>query len=217
MTVIPFRKPDDTRPPHPPAVNIPPYTLAALGLMVGIHAVLEFLPGDVAAAWIYQLAFVPERFSQNPLSLTAWGPLITHMFLHGSWTHVAMNGVMFLAFGAACERMIGGKKAALLFLLCGMAGALAHYAIGPHNTNPMLGASGALSGLFAATILRLQASGHMPAGRFGIWGVAAIWIGLSVGMAMAGAVIGLGSIAWAAHAGGFLAGIACMRLKLFRV
>jgi membrane associated rhomboid family serine protease len=55
----------------------------------------------------------------------------------------------------------------------------------------------------------------MPKGRFGIWGVGAIWIGLSLFTAFAGGAMGIGNVAWAAHLGGFLAGVALMRLRYF--
>jgi membrane associated rhomboid family serine protease len=126
-----------------------------------------------------------------------------------------MNGLMLLAFGAGAERMLGLRRAALLFLLSGLAGALAQVAFGWGSPIPMIGASGALSGLFAALCLRLQQTGNMQMGRYGIWGVGALWIGLSLFMAFVGGSIGIGDVAWAAHAGGFIAGVMLMRLRYF--
>lgn len=213
MSVIPFQKPanDDPRHKHPPMFNIPPLTMGALMVIVAVHVVQMLTPEAQQTFW-YNLAFVPARYWSLPDD-ALWAALspITHMFLHGGWLHVAMNGLMFLAFGAAAERMLGMRRAILLFIVCGLAGAATQFALEPHSPYPMIGASGALSGLFAAVIMRMQQAGAMPAGKWGIWGIAALWIGLSFVTALIGGAIGIGNVAWAAHMGGFLAGIAMMK------
>ncbi len=217
MTIIRFPKPANDGPHrHPPMFNIPPLTLYTLGVFVAVHVVFMVLPAGLQQVWGYRLAFVPARYA-DPANLDIWAFLapLTHMFLHGGFMHIAMNSLMMLAFGAGAERMLGAKKAAALFILTGIAGALAQLAFGWGSPIPMIGASGALSGLFAALCIRLQQSGMMPAGRFGIWGIAAIWIGLSLFTAYVGGAIGIGDVAWAAHAGGFLAGIGLMKLRYF--
>jgi membrane associated rhomboid family serine protease len=123
---------------------------------------------------------------------------------------------MLMAFGAAAERMMGPKKTAIFFFLSGFAGAAFQFALNPTTPIPMVGCSGALSGLFAVIIMRLQESGQMPAGRFGIWGVGALWIGLSLVAAFIGGDIGIGNVAWGAHAGGFIAGVFLARVNYFR-
>lgn len=219
MNVTPFKRPEN-RPPqqpqYPPLFNVPPLTLYTLAGIFLIHLCLTFAPGHSANIWGYRLAFVPARYTHDGF-FDVWAIVspFTHLFIHGGWFHVLMNGVMFLAFGAAAERMLGKQKSAMLFVLCGFAGALTQFAIDPFTDTPMIGASGALSGLFAAVLIRLQKTGMMPAGRFGIWGIAALWIGLSlVGALMAG-MAGLGDVAWAAHIGGFMAGIGLSRLRYF--
>ncbi len=218
MTVLPFQpiKPNDSKPVPPPLFNLPPLTLWTLVSFIAIMAVMSFGPGDVMAPIGYMLAFVPARFTDAEY----WTPValvtpVTHLFLHGGWLHVAMNGLMLMAFGSAAEKTLGAKRAALLFLGSGLCGALAQFAFEPHTLVPMVGASGALSGLFAAVILRLQKAGQMPVGRYGIWGVAALWIGLSLLTAGVGSAIGLGNVAWAAHAGGFIGGILLAQRKYF--
>jgi len=214
MSVIPFKKPangDSVQPKHPPMFNIPPLTLAVLAVIIVVQLAQDFTPSSQQEIW-YDLAFVPARYWALPED-ALWATLtpITHIFLHGGWLHVAMNGLMFLAFGAAAERMLGPKKSSVLFLACGLAGAAAQFALAPHSPYPMVGASGALSGLFAAVILRMMQAGTMPAGRLGICGIAALWVGLSFITALVGGEIGIGNVAWAAHAGGFFAGIAMMK------
>ena len=59
---------------------------------------------------------------------------------------------MLAAFGAGVERVIGGAKLLILFLICGVAGALAHFVIFPESFSPVIGASGSISGLFGAAL-----------------------------------------------------------------
>lgn len=219
MNVTPFKRPEnrpssDSNPP--PLFNIPPLTLYTLIAIVLIHLCLTFAPGNIAAVWGTRLAFIPARYT-HPEFFDLWAVVspFTHLFVHGGWFHVMMNGVMFLAFGAAAERMLGQKKSAALFILCGLAGALAQFALDPFTATPMIGASGALSGLFAAVLIRLQQSGAMPRGKYGIWGIAALWIGLSLVSAFIMSATGTADVAWAAHVGGFIAGIGLMRLRYF--
>lgn len=219
MTVIPFRTPrtgGPEAPKTPPMLNVPPLTLAAIAIIALVHVTLALLPQDLHANWGYNLAFVAKRYT-DPAAFDVWALLspFTHVFLHGGWLHIAMNTLMLMAFGAGCERMLGGKRAGLLFVLSGLGGALAQFALNPFSPIPMIGASGAISGLFAALILRLQQTGMMPKGRYGIWGMAALWIGLSFIVALAGGAVGVGDVAWAAHAGGFIAGVGLMRLRYF--
>lgn len=216
MTVLPFERPK-TPLKHPPMFNIPPLTLYAMVVIIAVQAFMSFAPIGLVEIWGYRLAFVPARYTVPGL-FDMWAIVspLSHLFVHGGWLHVAMNSVMLMAFGAATERMMGIKRTAVLFIACGIAGAFTQFAINPTTPIPMVGASGALSGLFAAVILRLQQSGQMPAGRFGIWGVAALWIGLSFITALVGGSIGIGDVAWAAHAGGFLAGILMMKLRYFK-
>lgn len=222
MTILPFKRPENQpRKPantqgHPPLFNVPPLTLYTFVAIVLIQGAFAVMPQPMMQEWGYRLAFVPLRYT-DPANLDVWAFIspFTHLFMHGGWLHVAMNGMMLVAFGAACERVMGPQKTAILFILCGIAGAFTQFALDPSTPVPMVGASGALSGIFAAVIMRMQKSGAMPAGRFGIWGVAALWIGLSFASALVGGAIGLGNVAWAAHAGGFLAGIALARLRYF--
>lgn len=217
MSIIHFPKPaNDGGKPVPPLLNIPPLTLGILTAILGVHVLFMVLPQDIQQIWGYRFAFVPGRYAA-PETLDLWAAVspFTHVMLHGSWLHVGMNSLMLLAFGAGAERMLGAWRAALLFVASGIAGAFAQVIFGWGSPIPMIGASGALSGLFAALCLKLQQTGRMQNGRYGIWGVGAMWIGLSLFMAFVGGSIGIGDVAWAAHAGGFIAGALLMRLRYF--
>ena len=133
------------------------------------------------------------------------------MFLHGSWHHIAMNGFMLLAFGSGIERWLGSKRMLILFFGSGLFGVLAHYILNTSSEFPMIGASGGLSGFFAAAIVMLNRGQQEMGGRLGILPFALIWIGLSIGFGMMGGPGG-SMIAWAAHVGGFLGGFAVIKL-----
>jgi membrane associated rhomboid family serine protease len=215
MTILPFKRAEN-RQQHPPLINLPPLTLYLMAAIILIQLVFAFAPASIVHVWGYNLAFVPARYT-NPdmFSVFAFTSLVTHLFMHGGWLHVIMNAAMLAAFGSACERMFGRPRMMVFFMLSGFAGAAIQFAISPFSPVPMIGCSGALSGMFAAVIIRLMESGQMPVGRFGIWGIAAFWVGLSYLPTLIGGQSGLGNVAWAAHGGGFVAGILLMKLKYF--
>jgi len=74
---------------------------------------------------------------------------VTYQFMHASWMHLIGNMLMFLIFGAALEATIGGLGMGLVFLFSGFAGAWLFMFLSPASLAPMIGASGALSGVMA--------------------------------------------------------------------
>jgi membrane associated rhomboid family serine protease len=117
---------------------------------------------------------------------------------------------MLAAFGTGVDRWIGGKRMLALFVLCSFASTLVHFLFNPFSTDPVIGASGGLSGLFAAILIMMQQKGLVPTGRYGLWPLIIIWIGISVLFGMVEAPGG-GAVAWAAHIGGFLAGFVFLK------
>lgn len=198
--------------PTEPLINVPPYTKYLLGLLVAIHLIITFALSEEQAYWVYtHLGFIPGRFTGSaffePLALIT--PL-THLFLHGSWLHIAMNSVMLLAFGSGIEKWIGGKKMLVIFFVCGLCGMLAHLALNFNSVQPIIGASGGLSGLFAAALIMLNRQHNMVKGKYGFWPLIGLWVGISIIFGFIGSPDG-GEIAWAAHVGGFLGGFALVK------
>jgi membrane associated rhomboid family serine protease len=74
---------------------------------------------------------------------------VTYQFMHASWMHLIGNMLMFVIFGAALEATIGGLGMGLVFLFSGFAGAMLFTFLSPPSLAPMIGASGALSGVMA--------------------------------------------------------------------
>ena len=195
-----------------PLINLPPFTKYLLTAIIGIHIIITFLLDDAQTHWVYiHLGFIPGRFTGaalfEPLALLT---PFTHMVIHGSWLHIAMNGIMLLAFGAGVEKWIGGKKMIAFFVLSGLFGLAAHFALNFSSYQPVIGASGGLSGLFAAALVMLNRRQAGMTGKYGFWPLIALWVGISILFGIMGSPHG-GDIAWAAHVGGFLGGFILLK------
>lgn len=119
--------------------------------------------------------------------------------------HLAINIVMALAMGVFFERQFGAKRAAIFFVLCGLAGNLAYLLLSPYSPTPVIGASGGISGLFAVAIMSMIERGLMgpEAQKRGPAPFILLWTCIIVG-------IGLIShdTSWQSHLGGFWSGLA---------
>lgn len=217
---------DDRPPPPPPprrpgkpAVNLP----ASVGWLIGINVAVYLLTAVIPVRWtnalFFNLGFVPARWTV--LDGPGWQGLIspfTHQFLHAGPVHLIVNMVMLAAFGAGVAKLLGGRRLLAIYLASGLAGAALHYAFYPETTIPVVGASGAISGLFGA-VLRLMAKQSQVMGeRTRILPIALIWLGIAVITGFTG-VPGAGGggaqVAWAAHVGGFLLGLLAFDLFTF--
>lgn len=218
-----------------PIFNVPAVVLAVLGLCVAVHLGRGLLDPETDALWTLTLAVVPARLSSlataNELPggvISAWLSMITHMFVHGSLTHLAFNGAWLLAFGTPLARRIGSARFLAFSGLCGVAGALTFVALHWGVMAALVGASGAISGMTAATLrflfpaIRDRGLGALGGDpilaptrslsecladrRFMI--VAGTWLGLNAAIGLGFDPISSGQvIAWEAHIGGFLAGL----------
>ncbi len=137
-----------------------------------------------------------------------WG-LVTYAFFHGGWMHIFGNLYFLYVFGDNVEDTLGIPKFLLIFFLSSIAGALLHTAFFPGSTVPLVGASGAISGLMGAyLVLFPEVKVWMVVLRFVRFKLSMLyyllfWLGLQVFMAFHG---GKG-VAWMAHIGGFAVGI----------
>ncbi len=195
-----------------PVINLPPVTKALCLLLVVCFGVQYLLPGDLAARVVFEGGFVPARYSGDyafdPAAL--WSPL-THALLHGGWLHIALNTGMLMAFGAGLEKQRGGRSILFIFTGSVLAGAFAQLVFHPHDVTPMIGASGGISGLFGAALMEMAWRSHGPAP---LWArlrhlapFILVWIGISIFFGVFGMPGAEGSVAWAAHIGGFAGGL----------
>jgi membrane associated rhomboid family serine protease len=190
-----------------PIFNIPPITGALLIVNIAVHGFRLLLPDESDDSIIRLFAFTPARYTAGRLGWPALIDPISYQFLHASFTHLFVNMLALLAFGSGVERRIGGWRMLALTILSGVVAAGAHWVAYPSSAMPVIGASGAISGLFGG-VLRLQA--RSAAGRrTGLWPLLALWIIVTVIAGQTGLPGEPGAqIAWVAHIGGFVCGLA---------
>jgi membrane associated rhomboid family serine protease len=149
---------------------------------------------------------------------------ITSMFLHGGWMHLLGNGLFLWVFGNNVEDSMGRLRFIVFYLLCGLCAAAAQAAVNPASAVPMVGASGAISGVLGAYLVlypRVRVNVlviivifiqiiSLPA-----YLVLLLWIGWQIlsGLPQLGALPEAGGTAFFAHIGGFAAGL--LLIKLF--
>lgn len=157
-------------------------------------------------------------------ALGSWVTPFTSMFLHGGVLHLGSNMLFLHVFGDNVEDVLGRGRFLFFYLLCGLGAVVGQVLVDPTSMVPMIGASGAISGVLAGyvtlfpharivTLIPIFIFIHfmeVPAGIFIVlWFVLQLVQGyLSLGMIAEGA----GGVAWFAHIGGFLAGLVFIRL-----
>jgi rhomboid family protein len=148
--------------------------------------------------------------------------LITSMFLHGSWMHLLGNMWFLWIFGNNIEDSMGRPRFVVFYLLCGLAAALLQVAVTPGSGVPMVGASGAISGVMGAYLIlypRVRVFAMVPIGfmltsiALPAWAMLVYWLLLQFvsGLTLLGRDTG-GGVAFWAHVGGFVAGVVLIKL-----
>jgi membrane associated rhomboid family serine protease len=186
-------------PPREPMFRIPLVTGWLILLNVLVHVARQFLPEAQDNLVVENLAF--ETYAP----FDGWGlaSLLTYQFLHANWLHLVVNMTSLLAFGSGLERVLHGYRFVLLYLACGIAGALFEAAtVTAADGEVLIGASASISGIFGALIilLGLNRLGRKPVNL-------ALMIALVLGSTIVAGVFNVGSgglpVAWRAHVGGF--------------
>ena len=189
--------------------TVPLVTYALIALNV-LFFIVELTGGD---AFIQKWAFVPSRFLANPTGdfLT----LFTSMFMHAGWLHLGGNMLYLWIFGDNVEDRFGHVKFIIFYLLCGLLATFAQLAFSTGSNVPNLGASGAIAGVLGSYILLFpQGKIRVLQGQRVIQVSALIVIGLWIilqlfsGIGSISATADTGGVAYMAHIGGFLAGLA---------
>ncbi len=205
---------------NPPIFNLPAAIKGLAFVLVGLHIFrIYLLPDEYAQDFILLFAAIPARYGDLggliPYSFAAWYTPLTHALIHADWGHLLINLAWLLAFGSPVARRLGTVRFLVFISVCALAGFGFHLATHLEGFNPMLGASGAISGCMGAAI-RLQRDVEKPVlGLFqsfknrGFLGFVLIWflINLLIGF-NPGLIAGEETqIAWQAHIGGFLSGL----------
>jgi len=194
------------RPPSEPIFRAP-----LTAVLTALSMPLLFMAQLGRSDYGLEYAFVPAEL----LGEGRWLGLFTSMLLHGGWSHVAMNALGALTFGAPVARVLkGGAGVAAFFFLYIVSGALAALAyalIHPQETAPLVGASGAVFGLIGAATRLIGTKGRRlrPLLDRRVLTMSAVWMAVNAATGLLGVAPGMegATIAWEAHAAGFVVGI----------
>jgi membrane associated rhomboid family serine protease len=206
-----------------PSNTFPVVTITIIVLNIVVF-ILQMLSSADGRQIVYAYGAIPH----NIVTMQATQPihptftLFTSMFMHGGLFHIFGNMLYLWIFGNNIEDRLGHIRFILFYLFCGIAAAVSHALITPSSTVPMIGASGAISGVLGAYLLLFPyARIHTVIflGFFvqtikvpaliviGFWAIIQIVSGLT-----AQVIQNQGGIAWFAHVGGFIAGLFTIKL-----
>lgn len=207
-----------------PVLNLPGIVFMLIALCIGVHLVrYYFLTVEQDVGLIVRAAFIPARYSGDyPLDLYAFTSPVTYAFLHGSILHLAINMIWLAAFGSPLANRVGFARFVLFWIFTGLAAVLLHYVLHSSDLSPLVGASGAISGMMGAAArfgfqtdrsagkpiftdpllpVRVALSSRSVVVFLAVWFV----VNLIAGFGMMSPEEGV-QIAWEAHIGGFAAG-----------
>lgn len=211
--MIPLRDANPTR-------RAPFVTYGLIAANVAVFLFQESLPERPYTGFLFGYAVTPALISAD-FGAYAY-TLVTSMFLHGGWVHLLSNMLYLWIFGNNVEDRLGRVRFLLFYAICGFAASAAQVAIDPSSAIPMIGASGAISGVLGAYIVLFPNARVLTlvfyfffarlvelraAWLLGFWFVMQLVSGLgSLG------IVRMGGVAFFAHIGGFMAGFLLVRL-----
>lgn len=165
---------------------------------------------------------IMTRYSAVPLQIMRMEnlhTLVTSMFLHGGYMHIIGNMLYLYVFGDNVENLMGSLRYLLFYLLCGIGATMTHVLSSPGSQVPLVGASGAISGVLAAYAVSFPrakvlvaipiffyiSTARVPAVvLIGFWFLLQVFSGVVSGSQASGT-------AWFAHIGGFVIGLVLLR------
>jgi membrane associated rhomboid family serine protease len=203
----------------------------ALGLAPGAHPAVRAEAERAYQAFIFEFGLIPCRIGGDcPASLETllagapapWLTVFTSMFVHGGLFHVGGNMLYLWIFGNNVEDSMGKGRFLVFYLVCGVAAAIAQYLTDTASPVPMVGASGAVSGALGAYLIMFPGARVWTLMGFGfIWRFvpvpAVIVLGFWIVVQVINGVFTFGrgepgGVAFLAHVGGFVAGMALVSL-----
>jgi len=231
--VIPYR--DEN-----PTLKVPVVTYAIVALNVLVWMLVEGAgAGLPVARAVCDLGLVPGELTGRVAAGTTFQMgsglycevggghhyfhVLSSMFVHASWMHIVGNMWFFWIFGNNIEDSMGRWRFAAFYLMCGTAAALAQVAMDPASAVPVVGASGAISGVMGAYLVlypRVRVYTLVFLGFFlttialPAWAMLGYWIVLQFlgGLPELAGAQGNGGVAFWAHIGGFVVGAATIKL-----
>jgi membrane associated rhomboid family serine protease len=208
-----------------PTHSFPFVTILLLLTNVSVHlyqVYLSMVAGpEASAVFTAQMGVIPfeiTHFSDavSPTPLPLYLTPVTAMFLHGGWIHLGGNMLYLWVFGNNVEDRLGHLRFLFFYLFCGLIATFAHIASAPDSLAPLVGASGAIAGVLGAYLVCFPRARVLVMIWFLIFIrfvrvpaliVLGFWFLIQVMNASADAGA-QGGVAWFAHIGGFLAGVA---------
>lgn len=201
--------------------HIVPYVTFSLLVACVMVFLWQLSLGAVNTSAVFSLGVIPAvlfNIKSLPVELDllpAWMTVFTSMFLHGGWMHLIGNMLYLWIFADNVEDVMGHRRFLVFYLLCGVVAVMSHAIIEPASEIPMIGASGAISGVLGAYLLLY------PHARVLV--VIPVIIVIYTARISAGWVLGFwfllqvvnslintgqqGGVAFSAHIGGFIAGM----------
>lgn len=208
------------------------YAIIVLNVAVFLYELsLQAQGGDALGRFIYSWGAIPlelTRMEDFPptISLPIWTTAFSSMFIHGGWLHIIGNMLFLWVFGDNVEDALGHVRFTIFYLICGIGAVALQVLVDASSTQPMVGASGAISGVLAAYLVLF------PHGRVRVL----IWLGIFATVISLPALIVIGfwivlqfvsgfasvgpdtaqsgGVAYFAHIGGFVTGL--VAIWLFR-
>ena len=196
-----------------PTRNFPALTIAIMSANILIYLWgLSVLPAELDRVY-YEFGMIPIDVTRSPLRGTP--TIISSMFLHGGFLHLAGNMLYLWIFGNNIEDVLGKFRFVLFYLVCGAIAAFCHVASNTGSHIPMIGASGAIAGILGGYIVLFPQAKvktliflgfFITVVRMPALVLLLIWMGLQVFSSISVSAEG-GGVAWFAHIGGFVAGM----------
>lgn len=214
--MIPIRNAVPSR--YPPVVT---------WLLIATNCLVFLLQNSLSPAdleeFLRDFALIPARYTagfvDGDVSAADLFPFFTMMFLHGGWLHLILNMWTLWLFGPTVEDRLGHGRYLAFYLACGLAASIAHVVFNPTSIVPALGASGAIAGVLGcymrlfpmARIVVVVPIIFIPL-FFEVYAFVfvGLWFLVQLFQGTAELLLGIsaGAVAWWAHVGGFVAGLA---------
>jgi len=210
-----------------PSRTTPVVTILIIIVCFFVFLYEVILPPDLREIFISMFAVIPYEITHGvdvppPDPLTPYGNLISYQYLHGSWMHILGNMLFLWVFGDNVEDKLGKLKYFIFYTVCGIVAALIQVLVYPNSNIPLIGASGAISGVLGAyavlfpraqiiTLIFIFFLVDVVAVPAAVW--IAAWFMIQFISAMVSAThLSMGGVAWFAHIGGFIAGVLLVKL-----
>lgn len=187
-----------------PRQNVPLVTWSLIAANVVFFG-FQLFGGLDTMTW----GMVPQRITADAVSTETYATVFSSMFMHGGLMHLAGNVWFLHIFGDNLEDRIGRFRFLAFYLVCGIGAAVAQIMIDPSSPIPMVGASGAISGILAGYALYFPRAKILSLVVFAVIAIPAfvyifIWFAMQIYHGMSSRIAG---VAWFAHIGGFVAGL----------